>query len=134
MNVSLAINRQLELVRERVDDRNTDSVKPAGDFVGVIIEFAAGMQHRHDDFCSRLVLLLVHADGNTATIIRNRDRTVRLDHNLDFRAMAGERLVYRVIDNLENHVMQARPVIGITDIHAGTLADSIQPLEDLDGG
>ena len=31
------------------------------------------------------------------------------------------------------HVMQARAVVSVTDIHAGALADSVQALENLDG-
>ena len=47
--------------------------------------------------------------------------------------MAGQRLVDGVVDHLVDHVMQARAVVGVADIHARTLADGIQPLQNLDG-
>ncbi len=47
--------------------------------------------------------------------------------------MAGQRLVDRVVDDLVDHVMQARAVVGIADIHARPLADRVQALENLDG-
>ena len=52
---------------------------------------------------------------------------------IDLRGVAGERLVDRVVDDLVDHVMQARAVVGVADIHAGTLAHRIEALQDLDG-
>ena len=47
--------------------------------------------------------------------------------------MAGQRLVDGVVDHLVDHVVQARAVVGVADIHARPLADGIQALENLDG-
>jgi hypothetical protein len=33
--------------------------------------------------------------------------------------------VNSVVDDLINHVVQTRPVVGVTDIHAGTFADRL---------
>jgi hypothetical protein len=57
-----------------------------------------------------------------------------MDHDLDFRAMTRQRFINRVIDNLENHVMQAGSIISITDVHARTLANRIETFQNLDGG
>ena len=46
--------------------------------------------------------------------------------------MARQRFVNGVVRHLENHMVQARPVIGVADIHAGPFADRIEALEDLD--
>ena len=46
--------------------------------------------------------------------------------------MAGERLVDRVVGDLEHHVVEARAVVGVADIHAGALAHRVEALEDLD--
>ena len=46
--------------------------------------------------------------------------------------MSSHCLVDGVIDQFEDHVMETRTVIGITDVHAGPLAHRIQPLEHLD--
>ena len=48
------------------------------------------------------------------------------------RAVAGLGLVDRVVDELEDHVVETRQVVGVADVHAGTLANSLQALEDLD--
>jgi hypothetical protein len=42
------------------------------------------------------------------------------------------RLVDGVIDDLIDHVMEARPVVGVADIHARPLADRVEALQDLD--
>jgi hypothetical protein len=47
--------------------------------------------------------------------------------------MAGQRLVDGVVDHLVDHVVQARAVIGVADIHARALAHGVQALEHLDG-
>ena len=43
------------------------------------------------------------------------------------------RLVHRVVDDLERHVMQARAVIGVADIHAGAATHRIEALQDRNG-
>jgi hypothetical protein len=40
--------------------------------------------------------------------------------------MAGERLVDRVIQDLEDHVVQTGAVIGVADVHSRALADGIE--------
>ena len=46
--------------------------------------------------------------------------------------VAGLRLVDRVVDQLEDHVVQTRGVVGVADVHAGALAHRLEALEDLD--
>ena len=56
------------------------------------------------------------------------------EHFVRFRhGVTGQGLVDGVVDHLIDHVMQARTVIGVADIHAGPFADSVQPLQNLDG-
>src|SRR5207302_10801752 len=51
----------------------------------------------------------------------------------DLRSVAGEGLVDRVVDDLVDHVVQARAVVGVADVHARALAHRIEALQDLDG-
>jgi hypothetical protein len=48
-------------------------------------------------------------------------------------AWPGEHLVDAVVHDLVDHVVQARAVVGVADIHARALAHGIQALENLDG-
>ena len=47
-------------------------------------------------------------------------------------AIAGQRLVDGVVDHLVDHVMQARAVVGVADIHARALAHGVEPAQHLD--
>ncbi len=51
---------------------------------------------------------------------------------VDILGVAGQRFVDAVVDDLVNHVVQARAVIGVADIHAGTLANGVEPAQHLD--
>jgi hypothetical protein len=61
-------------------------------------------------------------------------RVVDVDDDVDVRAVAGQRLVDRVVDHLVHQVMQAGAVIGVADVHAGALADALEPLQHADVG
>ena len=50
---------------------------------------------------------------------------------LDVGRVTGHRLVDRVVDDLLDQVMQAADV-GRADVHAGPLANRLEPLQDLD--
>ncbi len=45
---------------------------------------------------------------------------------------ARQRLVDGIVADLEHHVMQARAIVGIADVHARALAHGIQALQHLD--
>ena len=46
----------------------------------------------------------------------------------NFLAVTRQRLVDGVVDDLENHVVEASAVIGITDVHAGPFSDRFETL------
>ena len=52
--------------------------------------------------------------------------SIRVDGHLTSRAVTGQGLVDGVVDDLENHVVQAGAVIGVADVHSGSLADRIK--------
>jgi len=43
-------------------------------------------------------------------------------------AVTGQGFVDRVVDDLENHVMQTGAVIGVTDVHSRSFAHSLKAL------
>ncbi len=50
VRLARAMDRQVQHIRKRIDDRHANAMQTAGDFVGAVIELTAGMQHGHDDF------------------------------------------------------------------------------------
>ena len=79
----------------------------------------------------RGVLGLVDTDRNAATIILDTYGIVRMVQNGYFMAMPGQRLVDGIVDDLEDHVVQAGPVIRVPYVHTRTFADGIQAFENL---
>ena len=131
VGAALAVDGQLKLLREGIDDRYPHSVQPAGHLVGVVVELAARMQHRHDDLGGWTSLLFVVVDRNSATVVRNGDRLVRVNGHPDFGAIPCERFVNGIVDGLEHHVMKSGAVIGVADVHARTLSHGLEALQDL---
>ena len=132
MLMAVAPDRELEPAGKRVDDRDADAVQAAGDLVGVLVEFSAGMELGHDDFGGRHAFALVDVDRYAAAVVAHRAGAVGIEGDRDFLGEAGQRLVDGVVDDLVDHVVQAGAVVGVADIHARPLAHGIEALEHLD--
>ena len=130
VDLTVAPDFEIERLRQRVDDRDADAVQPARHLVAVVVELAAGVQHREHDFGGRFAAG-VPIDRNAAAVVDDGHRSVDVNGDVDLIAEAGERLVDGVVDDLVDEMMQpGRP--GRADVHRGPLADGLQPLEDLD--
>ena len=71
-------------------------------------------------------------DGDAAAVIGHGARAVGVQGHGDRVAIAGERFVDRVVDDLVDHMMQAGTVVGVADIHARPLAHRVEPAQHLD--
>ena len=123
----------IEVAGERVDDGDADAVQAAGDLVAAAAELAARVQHGQRQRDGRHVLAGSGVGGDAAAVVLDPDPAVVLQGEHDPVAVAGERLVDRVVDDLPDQVVQAA-LAGGPDVHAGSLADRLEALEDLDGG
>ena len=131
-DVAVAADLDVQLLRQRVDDGEADAVQAAGDLVAAAVaELAAGVQDGQHDLGGRLLLLLHDRDGDAAAVVDDGDGVVRVDRDRDGVVAAGERLVDGVVDDLVDQVVQAAHT-GRADVHAGTLADRLEALEDGD--
>ena len=133
--VDLLVPPDLHLQRlaQGVDHGDAHAVQAARHLVGLLVELAARVQlgehhlgrvHAHDR--------RVGTDGYATAVVHHRHRVVDVDRDADLGAVAGQRLVDRVVDNLEDEVVQAGAVGGVADVHAGALAHPFQAFEDLD--
>ncbi len=130
--VPAAPDAQIEHGGQRIHHRHADAVQPARHLVGVLVELAAGMQPGHDDLGGRDAFFGMDVDGNAAAVVAHRAGAVGVERHAHRVAIAGERLVDGVVDDLVDHVMQARAVVGVADIHARALAHGIEPAQHLD--
>ena len=131
VDLAVAAHLDLEPFAQRVDARHADAVQAAGNLVAVVVELAAGVQHGQHDLDGRLLLRRVHVHGNAAAVVVDRHRPVGVDDHLDVLAVAGQRLVDGVVDDLVDAVMQAAHA-GVADVHRGALADRVHAVEDRD--
>src|SRR3546814_1077823 len=76
-----------------------------------------------------LFLSLVHVNRNAAAVILDRDRAIGVEFDQHQVAMPGQCLVDGIVRNLEHHVVQARSIVGIADIHSWALAHCIEAFE-----
>ncbi len=133
VNLAVAGDLHLEPIGERVDALRADAVQTAGVFIGALPEFAAGMEIGQDEFDGRHLELGMHIDRNTAAIVAYRNRAIDVNRDVDLGAVAGEMFVDRVVEHLEDAVMQPA-LIRVADIHAGAFPDRFETLEFVDLG
>ena len=107
-------------------------MQAARHLVGILVELTAGMKLGHDDLGGGDAFLLMDGGGDAAPVIGDRYRAVAVEHHFDLVAMAGQRLVDGIVDHLIDHMVKARSVIGVADIHAGPLAHGVEAAQNLD--
>ncbi len=88
------------------------------------------MKLGHDDLGSGDALALVDFDRNAAAIVHDGDGAVRIETHIDGVAIAGERLVDRVVDDLVDQVMEAVRVRA-PDVHRRALPDGLEAFQNL---
>jgi hypothetical protein len=88
------------------------------------------MELRHNELKRGNMLLGVESHGNASAVILDPDYVVLLEDDENVRAVAGESLIDRVIDNLIDEMVEPIDSCG-PDVHAGPLADRFEPLKYL---
>ena len=107
-------------------------MQPARNLVGAGVELAAGMQRGEDDLRRGDALLVVDVDGHAPAVVADGDRFAGVEHHVDLVAVASQRLVDRIVDQLLHHVVEAGPVVGVAYVHARALADRVETAQHLD--
>ena len=130
---TIAADANGQPLRQCINDRRTDAVQTASHLVAGILaaELTAGVQHGIYDCDGRDAKLGLYIHGDAAAVIGNFDDITGFNRYFDMGAVPSQGFVDGVIDDLVDQVMQAGRA-GRTDIHAGTLAHSLQALQDLD--
>ena len=122
-----------EAIGECVDALRTDAVEAAGNLVGTLIELTTSVQVGQHELERRDFLFRVHGDRDTAAVIFDGQRTIRMNLDLDALAITSERFVDRVIDDFIDTMVEAR-FVRIANIHTGSFTHGLQALEALDVG
>ena len=130
VDVAVALDLNNDLLGQGVHDRDAHAVQAAGHLVGVVVELAAGVQDRHDDLERRNLLHRVLVDRDASAVVDDGDRVVSMHRHRDLGAVASHGLIDRVVHDLPHEVVQTAGA-GRTDVHARTLANGLETLENL---
>ena len=130
VDASVAPDFEVELLRERVHHRDADAVQPARNLVRLAVELASGVQHGHDDLRRRPAARML-IDRNPPAVVGDGDRVVDVDGDADGVAEAGQRLVYRVVDDFVDEVVEAGRAGG-PDVHRRAFPHGFESLQHLD--
>ena len=108
-------------------------METAGIFVSALAELAAGVKIGEHQLDGRHLELRVHIDRNPAPVVTDGNRAIDVHGDVDLAAITGEVFVDRVIQHLENTMVQTA-FIRVADIHAGAFSDGLETLELVDLG
>ena len=103
--VSLPANLRINTRGQGIHNRDTHTVKTAGNRVTAAAELTARVQDGHNDLNRRLVLGRVLINGNTASVIDDANAAIGQDRDLNVVRVASQGLVNGVIYNLIHQVM-----------------------------
>ena len=129
MNFAVTLYLYLHVLTEGIYHGNAYAMKAAGNLVAITAELAPGMEHRQNNLHGRLAGFM-QVNRNAAAIIGNGDAVVLMNHHVDIRAVACQRLIYGIVHYLINKMMQST-LRCAANIHARTLPDCLQPFQNL---
>ena len=104
-------------------------MQTAGDGVRLAVELSSGVQHGQRHLDAWLLQLRVQVHREASTVVRDPHPAVGEQNHLDGVAEAGQGLVHRVVHHLLHEVVQTT-LTGGADVHARTLPDRLQALQD----
>ena len=107
-------------------------METTGGRVGAAAKLSAGVELGEHDLKGRHLAPGMQTDRNTAAIIRNLNRFVTMQGQIDLVGEASGRLIDGVVDQLP-HKMHQPIRASAPDIHTRTFTNSLQPLKGLDG-
>jgi hypothetical protein len=90
---AVTIDREFEVIGQRIDDGHADAVQAAGNLVRVVIELAASVEHGHHDLRRRTALFGLHVDRNAAPVVDHADSPVGMDGDGDMITITSQRFV-----------------------------------------
>ncbi len=118
INISVTINLYLEPFRQRVHYARSHAMQTARFFISVAAaEFSAGMQYSEDNRWRRNAFIFVYPCRNASSVIFDANAPVRVNRNFNCIAIPGQYLVFGVIDDLPDKMVQAA-ASGRADVHS----------------
>ena len=115
-DLSFPVHLCNEQVRKRIHAGHTHTVETSGNLVTVLAELTSGVEHGKHHLKGGAVLLLVHSGRDTASVILYPYGIVGKNPHVDGIAEACHSLVYTVVHNLIDKMVES-PLVHISDVH-----------------
>jgi hypothetical protein len=115
---------------QRVYDGSAYAVQTARKFIAARAEFTSGVKNGEYDLGRRNSKLFINTAGNASTVILNGNASVRVKRHVHLIADARHRFVDGVIHDFVYEMMESS-LRRRSDIHTGSLSDSLQALKNL---
>src|SRR5690625_1158836 len=106
MNLAFEMNFGIKMRREAIYTTYPNAVQSACNLVAILVKFAAGMQLGQNHFNRGQFNLRMFIHWNTPPVIHNSLGPVFVDSLFDLIAVAGERLINRIINHFIDKMMQ----------------------------
>ena len=128
--IDLAVARDfhLEPFGKRIRAFRAHTMQTAGIFVSALTEFSARVQVREHQLDCWHLPFRMNIDRNTAAIVAHRNAAFDMHCNLDLVAKSGEMFVDRIVEHLENHVVQTA-LVRVANVHPRPFSDRFQTFE-----
>ena len=127
IHISTLTNFHIHIRRKRIHYRRSDSMQSSTCLISIVIEFSSCVQRRKYNAGSRYSLRM-HANRNSTSVVLYRTGTICLKGDPDFIAGTRQMLIYRIIDNLIDQMIESFGR-GTSDIHSRTFPDCFKSFQ-----
>ncbi len=131
ITLAIATHCDGKVFGKSVDAAHANAVQAARNLVALVVELAPRVQLGHDHLNGRNLFLGMDIHRNAATVVPHRNGIVRMQDDIDFSAKSGHGLVYGIIDDFIDQVVQTSRING-TNIHCRPFAHGGKAFENYD--
>ena len=128
MHIAVTADLNVKIGRQGVYNRRSNAVKTAACLVCRIVEFASSVKRgKYKTLCG--YAFCMHINRDSSSVILYGTGAVLLQGYFYIGAVTSQMLIYRIVHNLINQMVQTLP--GYTsDVHSRTFPDSLQSFQD----
>ena len=130
-DLPLTVDFRRKAVRKGIDTGDTHTVETSGNLIILLAELAAGMKHGHDNLEGVTMLLGVHSDRDSTSVVPHLDGVVMKDRNIYAVAEACHGFIDGVVNHFVNQMMES-PLTYVSDVHRRPFAHGLKSFQHLD--
>ena len=131
INLSILANLHFQPIGQSINHGGANAVQTTGHFISPTAKLATGMKNCKYHLNGGNARLVIDTHGNPSAIVYDCDRIILVDSHINGVTKARQSLIHRIVNYLIDQVVQTSAG-GSTDIHTGSLPDSLETFQYLD--